>query len=145
MSPAKHVHRAHSALTHKVTACTQIDALTLDQHKSHLKERHPLVSTLLPSYFSLTKQTAMILNFASILSGVVLALPMTSVLANPIPSILEETTELEKRGNQHRPKTHCVTVGAQGKPKYDPEYVNANVGDYIEFELYVVFAFLCVA
>jgi plastocyanin len=80
----------------------------------------------------------MMFNFASILSAVVLVLPIASVLANPVPSI-DETSELEERGNWNYPKTHRVTVGAWGKLKYDPEYVNAKVGDYIKFELYVFY------
>lgn len=78
----------------------------------------------------------MMFNLASIFSAVVLALPLTSVVANPVPSNLDEAAELEERGNWHYPKTHRVTVGAWGKLMYDPEYVNAKVGDYIKFEFH---------
>lgn len=80
----------------------------------------------------------MLFNFASIASVIALTLPLTSVVANPVPTVLEgASAELEERGNWHYPKTHRVTVGAWGELKYDPEYVKAKVGDYVEFELYV--------
>ncbi|KAG8774888.1 hypothetical protein FRC12_001777 [Ceratobasidium sp. 428] len=69
----------------------------------------------------------MYFSLASILSTVVLALPLT-VLAAPAAPILD----LEGRSD----KTHKVTVGAWGKLRYYPEYVHAKVGDYIKFEFH---------
>jgi plastocyanin len=83
----------------------------------------------------------MMFSFASMLSTLVLALQITSVLANPLSSNIDETAELEERGNWYYPKAHRVIVGAWGKFKYHPEYVNAEVGDYIKFELYVLYHF----
>ena len=78
----------------------------------------------------------MMFSFASIFSAVVLALPLVTASPFPAPAILEEGGELGPRGNWHYPKTHRVTVGAWGNLAYDPEYVNANVGDYIKFEFH---------
>ncbi|CAE6373571.1 unnamed protein product [Rhizoctonia solani] len=75
----------------------------------------------------------MMLNLLSV--AVTAALTLTSVIANPLPSNFDEAgTELEARGNWHYPKTHRVIVGAGGQLRYNPEYVNAKVGDYIKFE-----------
>jgi plastocyanin len=71
----------------------------------------------------------MMLSFASLFSAVVLALPLTALAAPASDS------EIEERSNWHYPKTHKVTVGAWGKFRYNPEYVDAKVGDYIKFEL----------
>ncbi|KAG8754911.1 hypothetical protein FRC12_011067 [Ceratobasidium sp. 428] len=69
----------------------------------------------------------MYFSLASILSTVVLTLPL-SALAAPAVSV----SDLEDRSD----KTHKVTVGAWGKLRYDPEYVNAKIGDYIKFEFH---------
>ncbi|KAJ1303076.1 hypothetical protein OPQ81_011277 [Rhizoctonia solani] len=61
----------------------------------------------------------MIFNVASIASALLLALP---IVASPVTSGL------------NKPTTYKVTVGADGKLRYNPEYVHAKVGDYIKFE-----------
>ncbi|QRW06419.1 plastocyanin-like domain protein [Ceratobasidium sp. AG-Ba] len=68
----------------------------------------------------------MYFNIASIVSVVVLALPLA---ASAAPAV---ELDLEARG----PKTHKVTVGKNGKLRYKPEYVRAKVGDYIKFEFH---------
>ena len=68
-------------------------------------------------------------NLASLISAVVLALPLTALAAPAVPAA---AAGLEDRS---RSKTHKVTVGQGGKLRYDPEYVNAKVGDTIKFEL----------
>jgi hypothetical protein len=104
---------------------------------------HLPTSSILSNFPGESNILIMIFNFASAISAVVLALPLTSVLANPLPAKLEnQSTELEERGNWGYPKTHRVTVGAWGKLMYDPEYVNAKFGDYVKFELYVYLAIL---
>ncbi|CAE6525562.1 unnamed protein product [Rhizoctonia solani] len=70
----------------------------------------------------------MIFSLASIVSALVFALP---ILANPVP-----VSGLAARDDWHEPKSHMVTVGAWGELRYDPEYVHAEVGDYIEFEFH---------
>jgi plastocyanin len=74
----------------------------------------------------------MMLSFASLFSAVVLALPLTAFAAPAVPA---SDSEIEERSSWHYPKTHKVTVGAWGKFRYNPEYVDAKVGDYIKFEL----------
>lgn len=74
----------------------------------------------------------MMFNLAPIFSAVVLALPLTALAA---PAGAATEGELEGRSKWHYPKTHKVTVGAWGKLRYDPEYVHARVGDYVQFEL----------
>ncbi|QRV92299.1 plastocyanin-like domain protein [Ceratobasidium sp. AG-Ba] len=69
----------------------------------------------------------MYFNLASILSAVVLALPLAASAA-PASDL-----DLEARGPS---KTYKVTVGAGGKLRYDPQYVHAKVGDYIKFEFH---------
>ncbi|KAG9081191.1 hypothetical protein FRC06_005739 [Ceratobasidium sp. 370] len=71
-------------------------------------------------------------NLASLVSAVVLALPLASLAAPSVPSA---DSDLEDR-SWHYPKTYKVTVGAWGKLRYDPEYVYAKVGDYIKFEFH---------
>jgi plastocyanin len=73
----------------------------------------------------------MMFNFASLFSVVVLALPLAAFAA---PTVQVSESEIEERSDYY-PTTHKVTVGAWGKLRYDPEYVDAKVGDYIEFEL----------
>ncbi|CAE6498465.1 unnamed protein product [Rhizoctonia solani] len=75
----------------------------------------------------------MIFNLASIASALMLTLP---IVANPVPrSDLGARTEWNST-EWHEPKTYKVTVGAEGELRYDPEYVHANVGDYIKFEFH---------
>jgi plastocyanin len=74
----------------------------------------------------------MYFSIPSILSVVILALPLSGIAA-PVT----DSDYLELRSNWHHSKSHKVTVGAGGKFLYDPQYVHAKVGDYIEFELYV--------
>jgi plastocyanin len=73
----------------------------------------------------------MYFSITSVLSAAVLALPL-SVLAAPVA---DSDPSLELRSNWHHSSTHKVTVGAYGKLRYDPQYVHAKVGDYVEFEL----------
>ncbi|CAE6420620.1 unnamed protein product [Rhizoctonia solani] len=68
----------------------------------------------------------MIFNFATIASALVLALP---ILANPVPF-----SEHDARAKFLEPKIYKVTVGVLGQLRYDPQYVDAEVGDLIEFE-----------
>jgi plastocyanin len=74
----------------------------------------------------------MMFNLASIFTAVVLALPMTALAA---PAVASSDSALKDRSNSGHHKTYKVTVGAYGKLRYDPEYVDANVGDYVKFEL----------
>jgi plastocyanin len=74
----------------------------------------------------------MMFNFTSLFSAILLALPLTALAA---PAVPVSESEIEERSNWHYPKTHKVSVGAWGKLRYDPEYVDAKVGDYIKFEL----------
>ncbi|KAF8598114.1 hypothetical protein BDV93DRAFT_524185 [Ceratobasidium sp. AG-I] len=74
----------------------------------------------------------MYFSITSILSAAVLALPL-STLAAPV---VDSDSDLELRSNWHHSKTHKVTVGAWGKLRYDPQYVHAKVGDYVEFEFH---------
>ncbi|CAE6348646.1 unnamed protein product [Rhizoctonia solani] len=76
----------------------------------------------------------MLFSFASMTSAIVLALPLTGVAANPIRSAGH--LNLEARTEWNSPTTHKVTVGAWGKLRYDPEYVHAKVGDYVQFEFH---------
>ncbi|QRV96199.1 plastocyanin-like domain protein [Ceratobasidium sp. AG-Ba] len=69
----------------------------------------------------------MYFNIASVVSAAVLALPLAAFAA-PASDL-----DLEARGYS---KTYKVTVGAGGKLRYDPQYVHANVGDYIKFEFH---------
>jgi plastocyanin len=73
----------------------------------------------------------MMFSFASIFSAIVLALPLVVLAAPAVPAA---GAGLEDRSNYY-PKTYKVTVGAGGKLRYDPQYVNAEVGDYVKFEL----------
>ncbi|CAE6377199.1 unnamed protein product [Rhizoctonia solani] len=70
----------------------------------------------------------MFFSFTSIASAVVLSLPLAVVVAKPVPH--DARTEWES------PKTHEVTVGAWGQLRYNPEFVHAKVGDYINFEFH---------
>ncbi|KDN35339.1 hypothetical protein RSAG8_11673, partial [Rhizoctonia solani AG-8 WAC10335] len=75
----------------------------------------------------------MMFNLASIASVLVLALP---IAANPVPrSGLDARTEWNST-EWHEPTTYKVTVGAEGELRYDPEYVHAQIGDYIKFEFH---------
>ncbi|CAE7206765.1 unnamed protein product [Rhizoctonia solani] len=76
----------------------------------------------------------MFFSLASIASAIVLALPLIGVAANPIPSA--DHSNLDTRTEWESHDTHKVTVGAWGKLQYDPEYVHAKIGDYIEFEFH---------
>ncbi|CAE6479332.1 unnamed protein product [Rhizoctonia solani] len=67
----------------------------------------------------------MIFNLVSIVSALALALP---ILAGPVP-----VSGLNARAEWPEPKTYKVTVGALGQLRYDPEYVYAEVGDYVKF------------
>ncbi|KAG8728602.1 hypothetical protein FRC10_004777, partial [Ceratobasidium sp. 414] len=67
----------------------------------------------------------MYFNIASLVSAVVLALPLAALAAPAAP-----VSEFEERSG----KTHKVTVGANGQLRYDPQYVHAKVGDYVKFE-----------
>jgi plastocyanin len=75
----------------------------------------------------------MYFSIHSIFSAVILALPLSAIAA----PVLDTDSSLELRSNWHHSKSHKVTVGAGGKFRYDPQYVHAKVGDYVEFELYV--------
>ncbi|CAE6456431.1 unnamed protein product [Rhizoctonia solani] len=70
----------------------------------------------------------MFFSLTSVASAVVLALPLTGVVANPVPH--------DTRTEWGSPETHKVTVGAWGQLRYNPEFVHAKVGDYIEFEFH---------
>ncbi|KAF8599532.1 hypothetical protein BDV93DRAFT_526052 [Ceratobasidium sp. AG-I] len=72
----------------------------------------------------------MMFNLASLISVVVLALPLAALAAPATPAT---AAGLEDRS---RSKTHKVTVGKGGKLRYHPEYVKAKVGDYIQFEFH---------
>ncbi|KAG8769135.1 hypothetical protein FRC12_005146 [Ceratobasidium sp. 428] len=65
----------------------------------------------------------MYFSLASVLSAALFVLPL-SALAAPAASV----SDLEDRGYS---KTHKVTVGAWGKLRYDPQWVHAKVGDYV--------------
>ena len=73
----------------------------------------------------------MYFSITSVLSAAVLALPLSTLAAPAVDS----ESDLELRSNWHYSKTHKVSVGAWGKLRYDPQYVHAKVGDYVEFEL----------
>ncbi|KAF8600223.1 hypothetical protein BDV93DRAFT_525511 [Ceratobasidium sp. AG-I] len=75
----------------------------------------------------------MMFNFASLISTVVLALPLVALAAPAVPAA---DAGLEDRSDWHYPKTHKVTVGNNGKLRYDPQYVHAKVGDYVKFEFH---------
>ncbi|KAF8599527.1 hypothetical protein BDV93DRAFT_560330 [Ceratobasidium sp. AG-I] len=70
------------------------------------------------------------LNLASLISTVVLSLPLTAVAAPAVPVI---GTRLEDRAVS---QTYKVAVGKGGKPRYNPQYVHAKVGDTIRFEFF---------
>ncbi|KAF8599533.1 hypothetical protein BDV93DRAFT_546872 [Ceratobasidium sp. AG-I] len=75
----------------------------------------------------------MMFNLASLVSVVVLALPLAALAAPAIPAT---AAGLEDRS---RSKTHKVTVGKVtkgGKPRFNPQYVHAKAGDTIKFEFY---------
>ncbi|CAE6456460.1 unnamed protein product [Rhizoctonia solani] len=76
----------------------------------------------------------MFAKLASIISIALFTLPLAGVVANPIRSVGH--LHLDARTEWDAPKTHKVTVGAEGKLNYDPEYIHAKVGDYIKFELH---------
>ncbi|KAG8735188.1 hypothetical protein FRC10_010896 [Ceratobasidium sp. 414] len=73
----------------------------------------------------------MYFNIASLISAVVLALPLAG-LAAPAAPTPAPASNLEDRSG----KTHKVTVGANGELRYDPQYVYAKVGDYVKFEFH---------
>ncbi|QRV76188.1 plastocyanin-like domain protein [Ceratobasidium sp. AG-Ba] len=75
----------------------------------------------------------MYLSISSVFSAVVLAFAVSNVAATPLA---ENDSSLETRSNWHHNKNHRVTVGAYGKLRYDPQYVHAKVGDFIEFEFH---------
>ncbi|KAG8774885.1 hypothetical protein FRC12_001774 [Ceratobasidium sp. 428] len=70
----------------------------------------------------------MYFSLASVLSAALLVLPLSALAAPAAP-----VSDLEDRGYS---KTHKVTVGADGKLRYDPQYVHAKVGDYVKFEFH---------
>ncbi|CAE7148865.1 unnamed protein product [Rhizoctonia solani] len=75
----------------------------------------------------------MMFNVASVISALAFVLP---IVANPVPrSGLDARAEGNGTG-WDEPTTYKVTVGAEGKLRYDPEYVHAKVGDYIQFEFH---------
>lgn len=74
----------------------------------------------------------MMFNLASLVSVVVLALPLVALAAPTVPAT---DAGLENRSGSPRSKTHKVTVGKGGKLRYRPQYVDAKVGDSILFEL----------
>ncbi|CUA74068.1 hypothetical protein RSOLAG22IIIB_10945 [Rhizoctonia solani] len=76
----------------------------------------------------------MYFSIPSIISTIIFVLLLTGVIANPIRSAGH--LRLETRTEWDSPKTHKVTVGAWGKLLYDPEYVHAKVGDYMQFEFH---------
>ncbi|CCO31626.1 hypothetical protein BN14_05673 [Rhizoctonia solani AG-1 IB] len=76
----------------------------------------------------------MFAKLASIISIALFTLPLAGVVANPIRSVGH--LHLDARTEWDAPKTHKVTVGAEGKLNYDPEYIHAKVGDYIKFEFH---------
>ena len=74
----------------------------------------------------------MVFNLASLVSTVVLVLPLTAIAAPAIPVAV---AGLEDCSSWHYPKTHKVMVGKGSKSRFDPQYVRAKVGNYIKFEL----------
>ncbi|KAF8599530.1 hypothetical protein BDV93DRAFT_560333 [Ceratobasidium sp. AG-I] len=93
----------------------------------------------------------MMFNLASLISAVVLALPLAVLAAPAFPSGAVVTTHVPQTSGRPRPsgvavledrarsKTHKVTVGKvskNGNPRFSPQYVKAKVGDTIKFEFY---------
>ncbi|KAG8718304.1 hypothetical protein FRC09_012862 [Ceratobasidium sp. 395] len=70
----------------------------------------------------------MIFSLVSLISFIVFFLPFTALAAPAAPV----DGELEARGY----KKWKVTVGDNMKLRYNPQYVHAKVGDYIEFEFH---------
>ncbi|CUA78496.1 hypothetical protein RSOLAG22IIIB_13187 [Rhizoctonia solani] len=83
----------------------------------------------------------MLFNFVAIVSFLAFVLP---IIANPVPRSKIARTDSEWNDNDwnktstewHESKTYKVTVGANGKLRYNPQYVHAKVGDYIKFEFH---------
>ncbi|KAG9121706.1 hypothetical protein FRC07_002239 [Ceratobasidium sp. 392] len=70
----------------------------------------------------------MIFSLASLISFIVFLLPLTALAFPTAPA-----SELEGRAG----KAHRVIVGIRNKPyRYHPQYVNANLGDIIQFEFH---------
>ncbi|KAG9121922.1 hypothetical protein FRC07_001902 [Ceratobasidium sp. 392] len=67
----------------------------------------------------------MFFNLVSLISFLVFFLPFTALAA--------PAAETETRTGY---KTHKVTVGKDGKLRYDPQYVYAKVGDRVKFEFH---------